>query len=401
MNPRLRSLDVAAAIAILAFGLYALRLGIAPLSADETLLLRQSQAIAQTGRDLSDRTFPLFIQVGDEQWLPPIAVYSTVLMSAVAPPHLAARMASAAAGAVSVALFYLLLARIHPAHWLALAGALLFALTPAHVAYARTGTDAIYPVPFVLLWLIGIWSALSSGRRPPLLAATFALGVGVFTQPAAPLTMGFLMVVTLAALWTSGTRGMRPYCAAIAAFALPVSVAAVWYLFHPDTYTDTFGRWAIHAAHLRYPLDGARAIFNWTTMGARASIIWGTFDPSWLFFGDPAAIGRALRGAAPFLWPTALLLAIGLPRVFTSGRPGWTVALLLGGAMPPLAAATFGAPHAIGAFLPFVPFVILVAVGGVGAWRTRSGIIARAVEWGVAVSLVVEFAAFYLMLMGG
>ena len=60
--------------------------------------------------------------------------------------------------------------------------------------------------------------------------------------------------------------------------------AAWWFFRHPDTYADTFGRWFIFAAHVRDPIAGLQAQINSNTLGVRASLYWGFWDPSWLFF---------------------------------------------------------------------------------------------------------------------
>jgi hypothetical protein len=41
--------------------------------------------------------------------------------------------------------------------------------------------------------------------------------------------------------------------AAIAAAAVTVPIA-LWFMVHPASYVDTFGRWFLHAAHIRNPL---------------------------------------------------------------------------------------------------------------------------------------------------
>ena len=61
------------------------------------------------------------------------------------------------------------------------------------------------------------------------------------------------------------------------------------------------------AAHLRNPIDGLLAFFNPNTLGTRAALYWGFWDPSWLFF-------RAGDAAAPLLMIAAPFIVIGLYR---------------------------------------------------------------------------------------
>ena len=399
MSLRLRTIVTGASLAALAFLLYSIQIGRAPLSVDEIQWLQQAQAITTTGRDLAGRRTPLFPQVAGEHWQQPIAVYAAAVMTAVATPPVASRLASALAAATSVGLLYLLLARIYPEGWVPLMATMLFAGTPAMLAYARLGGDAIYPVPFVTAWLLGLWSSLSSGRLRPAVIGAFALGAGVFAQPAAPLAMGFFMLTGLAMLWNAGSRDWRAYGSLVAAFALPVSAAAVWYGRHPETYPDTFGRWVIHAAHLRHPLEGLRALVNWNTLGTRASIYWGSFDPAWLFIDGSDVPGHPLRGVAPFLSLTAVLAGLGLVRVIRSGPKPWLRMLVAGTLVAPLAASTFGVSHAIEAFLPVVPLVVLISAEGLGHWPGRHELIARVLGWAIALLLLAEFAIFYLAVL--
>jgi hypothetical protein len=399
LSTRLGSVATAGLITVIALGLYTFRIAAEPLSADEISVQRQAQSLWLTGHDLSGRQTPLLLQVDQEHWQQPVPVYAAVLMSALAPAEVASRLSAAVVGALSVGLLYLLLSQIYADRWTPLAAALLFAITPAQVVYARTGVEAIYVIPFVIAWLMGVRAWLSSGRLPPLLAGAVALGIGVFTQPAAPLTMGFLLAVTLAVLWWRGQRGMRSFAAVIAAFAMPVSALAVWFALLPDTYRDTFGRWAIHAAHLRYPLDGLRSLVNWTALGSRASIYWGSFDPAWLFLDGPPMAGDVLHGTAPFLFGTALLSVLGLAQLLKSGSPPWVVTLLAGAAVTPLAASTFGVPNALGLFLPLTLFAVLFAAEGIARSQAALSLATRIAAGTLGAAMLVEFAAFYASLV--
>ena len=81
--------------------------------------------------------------------------------------------------------------------WVGIAAALILMLTPAHWSLAQRGTDAIFPVPLILLWL---WNTLLFFERDSirsLAVAAAALGLSVYSHPAAPLTAVFLWMLTL------------------------------------------------------------------------------------------------------------------------------------------------------------------------------------------------------------
>ena len=140
--------------------------------------------------------------------------------------------------------------------------------------------------------------------------------------------MGFLLAITLLAIWLSGRRSATHLAVPVAAFLAPLLLAVGWFMANPSAYPDTFGRWVIHAAHLVSPLDGARAFVNWNTLGTRVSLYWGFFDPSWLFFDAASPAASPLRGASPFLFATMIGLVAGVSqRVYAchaapAGRTG-------------------------------------------------------------------------------
>ncbi len=387
MSSRLRSLGAASLLAAAAFAIYSAAFTVAPPSTEESAILRLAATIG-------DQPFRLFFQVDGERWLQPIPVYLTAVAGLVAPADHAARYATAAIGTLDVVLMFVLGGRIFN-QWLAGVGAALLLLaTPAHFVHARLGTDAIYIVPFVLIWMISLFAHVRHGRDSSAVAAAFSLGAGVYTQPAAPLTMAFLLLVTLAVIRGSGRGNVRSMLMTVSAFALPVAGAAAWYLANPQTYADTFGRWFIHAAHLRFPLDGLSAFVNWTTLGTRVSLYWGLFDPSWLFFGGPADSHTALEGRAPFLSISLPLIAAGVAWSLRATPVGVATLLLAGLAASPLAASTLGQPHAIASAMAVVPFVVVLGMGGLVSTLQHHSLLWRCVGWFAIAASVIEFGRF-------
>jgi len=392
----LRSAATASVLAGLALLLYGTRLGSPIYSTAEVALLRQAQSVAVSGRDIEGHLTPLFFRVAEDRWLQPLPVYATAAVATVASAHTAGRLTAAVVGAMNVVLLFVLVRRLFPDPWVPVGAALLLMLTPAHFVYARTGVDAVFILPFVLVWLTCLVHSLNGGAPWRAALGALALGVGVYSQPSAPVTMVFLLVVTLAALWRSGCRSTRALATVVAAFAAPASAAVLWFAAYPHSYADTFGRWAVHAAHLRFPLDGLLAFINRNTLGTRVSLYWGFFDPSWLFFNGPTTPHSELQGASPFLSMTLILAALGISRRLQAGPAALSVVLLAGLAVAPLAASTFGQPHAIGSALAVVPFAIVLAAGGLAAWRDRASRGWQVLGWIVMALAALDFSRFYL-----
>lgn len=346
---------VLAALTVLA---YSLNLRATALSAEERIFAEQARA-PRTSLDV-------FVHVADENWLQPAAVYAPVIVRRLGGGDYSGRMASIAIGALNVALVYGAVRLLAP-EWVAIASALLLLATPAHAWFARLGTDAIYPVPFVLVWMIAMLRFVQFDNPRALMAAAAALGVGIYTHPAAPLTMGWLWIATLIGLVAWRRVAIRNLAALVIGLLVPLIPAAYWFARHPATYNDTFGRWAVFAAHMRFPLDGLRAQMNWNTVGNRASIFWGLIDPSFLLF---APEGRTI---APFLLCSAVLGGLGLARLLTTAQSPHRMLLLSALFIPLLIASTFGQPHALAMAATLSAAAALIAGVGVDSLKTRPG----------------------------
>jgi 4-amino-4-deoxy-L-arabinose transferase-like glycosyltransferase len=396
LSGRLRSIVTAGVIAGVTLVLYGTRLGPPPpLSPAEAALFEQAQSVASTGRDTSGRLAPLFFQASAETWSQPIPVYSTAaFLRATSTGEWGARFATVRVVIVSALLMYLVARRLFRREAIAIAASALLVLTPALFAHGREATDAVYALPFVVAWLYCLVAFLDRPRTWLLAIAGFALGLGVYSQPGAPITMAFLAALTVPVLWTTGHRTPHVFGAGAAAFALPLMLMVLWFVSHPDTYRDTMGRWAVFQAHIRFPLDGLRAFVNWTTLGMRASLYWGFFDPSWLFLSATDRAG-ALGGAAPFLLPMAVFLPLGISHALKHHGAATAVALIGGLVIAPVATSTFGEAHNIGQAMTVVPFAVLLAGFGIERILNATSILWRPVGLALLALVPIQFAYFY------
>ncbi|MDO8679484.1 MAG: glycosyltransferase family 39 protein [Acidobacteriota bacterium] len=397
MSGRLRLIVTAGAIAGITLILYGTRLGPPPpLSSDEAALYAHAQSLASSGRDTAGRIAPLFFQTSEEAWLQPIPVYSTAAVLAVtSTAEWGARFSTARVAALSALLIYLIGRRLFRRESLAISCSALLALTPALFAHARIAGDGPYPLPFVLVWLYCLLAFRDRPRTWLLVIAGVALGLGVYSQPGAPITMAFLAVITVPALRASGHLTLRTLMGFAAGFVLPLLVMVPWFISHPETYRDTMGRWAILQAHIRFPLDGLRAFVNWTTLGMRASFYWGFFDPSWLFFSGADRAG-VLRGAAPLLWPLAVLVPLGFSLIVKVSESATRILLTGGLLIAPMAAATLGVPHNIGQAMTVIPFAVLLAGFGILRVLSATSPVWRTIGLAVIALVPIQFAYFYV-----
>ena len=345
---RLRPIATACVLAGLAVLLYAFRLSAPPLTPAESVFNTQAQSISLSNT-------PLFFHANGEQWLQPAAVYANAAARAAGGEELSGRIASMVSAAIGVALVFLIAHLITGRAWISVIAAVVVMLTPAYWSFAQLGTDAMIALPLILLWLLNVLRFLKNDSLLALVAAAASLGVAIYTQPAAPLTAMFLWILTLV---VARRRVVKRLIVATAVFGVAWLAAAAWFVAHAQAYPDTFGRWFVFAAHLRNPLDGARAFVNPGTLGNRASMYWGFWDPSWLFFSTRDA-------AAPLLIIAAPLIAFGVAHALKHVSRD-VAALVIGTALlAPLAGATFGVPHYLADATVVMPILALLSALGV------------------------------------
>jgi 4-amino-4-deoxy-L-arabinose transferase-like glycosyltransferase len=393
----LRPATTAGGLAVIAFLIYVPVLAGVPGSfhPDELSLARQAYSIAQTGRDLDGRLLPLYIHRDAELWFPPLPVYAVVAAAKILPASQAAvRWASVVFGVAGVVLIYFLAKRFFPSDRGSIRPVAILLFTPVYYMLSRVAVDAIYATPFVVASVISVLSFLETKRHRYLAATGALLGIGFYSQTAAPIMMASYLCLCLLALWVGNQRTLRVWVWLIGSFAVALIPAAAWFLVHPDAYPDTLGRWAVHAAHLRDPLAGLQAIINWGSLTNRASVYWEFLNPAFLFFpADVDTLSLTTR-SGPLPFAILLLLPFGARCILRQCTPSASVLLLLGLLVAPFAAATFGENHAIDRALPLAPFAAIVAAFGIEELATMGRSWWRAV--GIALFLLVpgQFVVF-------
>ena len=127
---------------------YGLALGRQPIGPDEARVVSQAQRPIQG-------LPPVLINAGD-RWLQPLNVYATKIAHLVQPGFFAGRWASVIVAAISVGLLFMVGWRLFGGYIAALAAALALIFLPAHMTFGRQGIEAIYVVPFVVIWLYAL-----------------------------------------------------------------------------------------------------------------------------------------------------------------------------------------------------------------------------------------------------
>ena len=343
---------LAAAVA----ALYAYRLSDSPiyLTPDEVVIGLDAHALATTGADLRGRTLPLYFQIDEFRvrgttWYQPAMMYLTAAVLIVAPlTEWAIRSPAVLIGVVDVVLMFLLVRRWSPDASPAWLAAILLALSPGHFTHSRFAMDYIYPLPFILGWLLAL-SVYVEGRRPAALAiAGLCLGIGFYSYIAAVVLMPAFLVLTLFVVWREGLAADWKY--AVAGFAGPLIPFAIWIATHPGVFADTVARYQFGSANRVGALD-------------RFGLYWGYFSPSLLFFSGGSQLVFSTRAAGVFPLAVLVLLPAGLVAVL--GRPSpLGVVAVIGLLAAPLPAIMLDEGSAINRALGIIPFGIVLSVMG-------------------------------------
>jgi len=351
------------------------------LHRDEVVFALQAQSIASTGRDVDGRRLPLYFRMstlGDDIWFCPVLVYVTAAFLKVLPlSEIVVRLPSVGIGALNVVLIFFLARLLFDDDRWAFFSAAMLAMTPAHIIHSRLAFDFIYPLPFVLTWLICLAHYVRRPRPWLLFLSTSCLGLGVYSYIASVIMMPVYLALTAAILYAASVRSRRAYAIALAGFAWPLALLVPWIALHPAFVTDTLGRYGIGGfRHIGAP-DGGRSALDMlrgiaagarpANIAQRMSIYWTFFDPSYLFiYGGYTRLTNSTRHAGLFLLPLIVFVPLGIGHVLAQRRSPIAVLILLGFILAPLAACLAAMdPYASDRELAVLPFGVVLATYGV------------------------------------
>jgi|KBSMisStaDraftv2_1062788.scaffolds.fasta_scaffold09283_4 4-amino-4-deoxy-L-arabinose transferase-like glycosyltransferase len=394
---------VPAALAVLVAGvlvLYTVNLGHAPiyLHEAEVLFALHAQSIATTLHDTNGRLLPLYFQmpqIGDNVWFHPMVVYLMVPWLKILPmSEMAIRIPSVLVGLTDVVLIYFIAVRIFRSERWALLAAGLLALTPSHFMHSRMAMDYLYPVPFVLAWLLCLLTFLEHRQSRTLFAATSFLGVGVYSYIASTIMMPLYLAITLIVIWATVERPWRWWLIAVAGFAWPLCLL-VWFVFYPQMIVETLSRYGLdRGTAAPWPKGAPMGVVldtMWRTarLSGRFSQYWSFFDPAYLFLtGGFANVVNSTRHVGVFPMSFIALVPIGAAVLLRRSRPIVDTLVLVAFASAPLAAClAVPEPYAIDRELELLPFGVLIAVAGarhlttapLRAWRAAGVVLLAAV----------------------
>ena len=363
-GPRMR---VALLLALTA-GIYSLRLGYSPIYMHdaEVLFALHARSIALTLRDTNGTFMPLYFHmpsIGTNVWFHPMIVYLSAIVLKILPfSEWSVRFPSVIVGTVDVGVLYLVALRLFRSRAYALVAAALLALTPAHFIHSRLQMDYLYPVPFVLTWLLCLLKFDDTDEPWLVWAGGLALGFGFYSYIAAVAFMPMYLVFTWCYLFAKDGRLRVAHVTATVAFGLPLIFFVAWRVLYPDVFSGTAYRYAITRGGVVF---GLLHFLNYNVIGDYVSSYWNFYNPNYLFMVGSANFQSSTRAAGVFLMPIILFLGVGIYDVLSKEKPriGWL--LIAGFLTAPIPAVLVEEPWAIYRELEILPFAILLATFGV------------------------------------
>lgn len=377
--------------------LYGTRLSHAPiyLMHDEVNFALQAISIAQSGRDTNGRFLPVYFSEPEfVAGRDPMMIYTTALALTVLPlSDAAVRLPTALVGVFTAVLLLVLWARLSPLGWSPMVAGLLLALSPGWFIHSRLALSVIYPLPFMVAWLIALREYEVRQQNWLLFAAAAALGAGIYGYLAGMLMMPLYVLMTL--WFAHAWRSPRALMAIVSGFAIVLVPIAIWHVAYPERVSQL-----IHGYRLDAPGQGALSpLLSLDGVRERIGAWWQYFDPDFLFLSGDTSLTNSTRAAGLFPAAFAVLLPVGILRLVRGTR--FERLILAGLVTGPLAAVATGTIDLNRYRALFVlPFGALVAMYGVEAWWGTGSRWRRIAAIALVATVPVQFAGFYRDYMG-
>ncbi len=333
-------------VAVFLVSLYSYKLLEVPtgLTSDEAAFGYDSVLIANTARDENGRFLPVFIRHSDTaDYHQPVTQYLIVaLFKLFGPSVYLLRFSSVLVATVSVLLLYFLTQNVVGGGG-AIIATLALIVTPQVMLQAHMGQENIMPVPFVILWLLGLCLYRKNKRVRWLVISALALGISFYTYKGMRAVTPVWLIISAAWLayeLKNNLQKLRP-------LLIYLAVSTPFFLLIPVL------------EHL-YPgaiFGGATVSFN--NIYDFLQPYFSSFDISYLFIrGDIVDIHSTGRHGM-LLLSTLPLILVGIyaaARSKDSFKKFILIALFLG----PLLYGLVGSIHRFSRLMALIPFFALL-----------------------------------------
>lgn len=388
-------------LAVGAASLYGTRLAFAPvyLIHDEVNFSLQAASLAATGRDLNGRLLPVYFSEPEfTAGRDPMMIYATAAALQVLPlSESAVRLPTALVGVANILLLVWLAHLLFRDARLSLAAGVMLALSPGHFMHSRLALSVLYPIPFVIAWLIALRRTADEPSRLMLFVAGAVLGLGVYGYLASMVMMPLYLMLTAFVL--AERRELKLVGWTAAGFAVVLVPIVLWTIAHPERYGDLLRAYRPGEVTGESAVADAARVMSSGSWRAKLSEWWTYFDPDYLFVSGDSSMTNSTRQAGLLPLALGVFLPVGIWRL--ARARGFERLLLAGLITAPLAVVLTGVLHLHryrGMFV--LPFAAVVATYGLSVMWGSSRRVWRVAATVLLLSVPVQFAYFYRDYMG-
>lgn len=353
-------------IFLITFLTYTYKLSEVPvhLNQDELGYSINAYSIAKTGYDENGKFLPLYFWHLGVVWATPIIVYLTAIFLIFFPlSEEIIRLPSVMVGIIDVILIYLVAERWFRNPNLGLLAAVLLLFTPVHFIQSRILLDNLYPVPFVLLWLLFLQRFLEEKKIWLAFTTTLSLGLGIHTYHAPKFIMPIYFLATFILIFPRIKNKLKLSLILVLGFLLPLIPLFIWQSSN-DTLQDLLYYVGLHNSNLS-PVQGVLRLLSFESLSQKLIAYRSFFDPWFLFNRGDASLAHSTGQVGVFLLPFIIFLPLGFYQILRKDNSRMNLLLLFGFLTAPIAASVVGQPYRISRALVILPFAIIIAIYGI------------------------------------
>lgn len=364
------------------------------LNRDELGFSLNAYSIVKTGFDENGRFSPLYFWHLGVMWATPIIVYLTALFLTILPlSEITIRLPSVMVGILDIIFIFFLAKRLFGSENFGLLAAVLLALTPVHFIQSRILLDNLFPVPFILGWMLLLHLFFSRKNLWFLFFAALLLGIGIHSYHAAKVIMPIYLLITFWLILFRYRGNKKVVLIPLFAFILPLLPLIPWLSEYPDTLTDQVRYTGLYDTGLS-PIQGLVALLSPVRIIPMVVVYLKYFSPVFLFLKGDSSLIHSTGKIGVFLLPFAILLPLGIYQALKS-RGWFNLLLVVGFFTAPFAGALVSHEYRASKELFILPFATLLATLAIKfllstrqkKWKVLGIILLIAIPWQFAYFL--------------
>lgn len=338
------------------------------ITLDEAAFGYNASLIAETLRDENGRFLPVFVlSLQGRDWRQPVAQYMQAAMFKIFGRSLFnLKFVSVLAASFSGVLMFLLGQQIlgKKFGFLALA---IFLTTPVVVIHSHLALDNISPLPFILLWVYGLWNFKEKKSYKHLILAGVSLGISFYAHKSMRSAVPVWTILTVLYLFfTQVKNGKTLILSKYKPIILFLASISPFYLVSPILNYKYAG--AVYGSGA-IGLPSIYSFFNFYL---------SNFDLSFLFVKGDTILHHSTGIHGMFLLATLPLLVYGIYLSFKEKNPFFIflVSCLFAG---PLLLGFIGSVHRASRIIFLVPlFCLISSYGSLRLWQFKECLIRNA-----------------------